>query len=222
MTFGFVLCHRCFSSNGFHWRIRHSKKLLKRSLPEIKDLFQSFSNDKSVHQRSDRSVFQQVVYRVDHFDTAVHRPEVMLVMPKSIRSETLIVHEIVRGVDVGDLGNPSDRYSEQGRQPLADHHPLKHTIRDLSMNHEVQPGRCNGREIKRRGEELPSLLRRHWQRLDAVKAIKHHRVSPFCPHFPPSHRYAVDQIEEYTGYRRLYCITHELRLSYSLVCQVLK
>jgi hypothetical protein len=55
----------------------------------------------------------------------------------------------------------------------------QNSIRDLSTNRQVQLGRCNGREIERRREEMPSLLCRKGLSLGAVKAIKLHRVLPF-------------------------------------------
>ena len=55
------------------------------------------------------------MYDIRHLDGPFHFPEMMLVMPKAVRTAALLVYEVMPLDDMGDLRHPIDPKAGYGR-----------------------------------------------------------------------------------------------------------
>ena len=81
--------------------------------------------------------------------------KVVLVMPETVRTETLLIHEQVRLPDMGDLGHPADRYSKQRTGRVRDDHPRIHPGRRSGGDFDPEGRGRHSPEVPRVGKELP-------------------------------------------------------------------
>ncbi len=110
------------------------ERIFEKLPPEGEYTFKLPSDEPTAEHPSRRAEGEGIMHEVFHRGSSFHLAEVVLVMPETVGTETLLVHEQVRLPDMGDLGHPADRDPKQRPDRVRDDHPWNHPGRRLGDN----------------------------------------------------------------------------------------
>src|SRR5579883_1296836 len=97
------------------------------------------------------------MHDIFYLDAALGFAENMLVMPEAVRTETLLVNEQARLVNVTYLCNPINGKIQERTHAISYYHSGVHLFRNFGCDSEVHPRRRNQRQVARVREEVPRL-----------------------------------------------------------------
>ena len=85
-------------------------------LPAVaKDLLKLGANDERVHELPQDAQRHFIVNYVAHQDASLHGGKKVFVVPNGVGADALLVHKILTFTNVRNLGDPTHRNSEEGR-----------------------------------------------------------------------------------------------------------
>jgi hypothetical protein len=85
-----------------------------------------------VKKATQRPIFERIGHDVIYLDTFFAYMKKMLVVPEPVGSQPLLVNETPRGIDMGDLGQPTHLQPKQRRDMIVYQHAGSHVGRERS------------------------------------------------------------------------------------------
>ncbi len=128
-------------------------------MPIIKYVIQLAAYYHIVQDLSKPTKFESIVDRILHFNAAGLFDESVLMVPETIRTQSHLIDEKIRFIDMGNFSDPGGWELKDRFESVADNHPGVHLVRDGIGYFKVKPNRGDLLEIMGIGKECPGRFK---------------------------------------------------------------
>ena len=130
---------------GYLGRCPYAEAFFKCFIAVIENLVQAATDSNNVSNAPKQAERQAVVHEVYGFYTIFYLAEMVLVMPETIRAESLLIYEKMWRVGVGYLRYPAYLFAKRRTNSVGDDGTRVYDIGYLVCHLEVQPWWRNDR-----------------------------------------------------------------------------
>jgi hypothetical protein len=149
--------------------LRHTRS------PMLEDALQLRPHDKPMRRLAEPAKGQRLRDAIDHSRLPLRDfVKAMLVMPKPVRPDALLIHKVAHRLHLRDLRQPSHANAPEWADPILNQQAGVHLGRHLRSDFKAQRFRSDPRWVQRRREESPHLFQAGRKRLFSLEQMNGH------------------------------------------------